>query len=145
MIVLLPTSDIQTISIIPRTVSFYFASDYRTRVESDNGILESLLCVNSVLEIVDDLSITITRDGNGDSETITDATVLGNGNFTDIAFSSTILSDGDYYFLELTKAGNLMYRDKVYATSQTDFTVKHKQAQNNYTQYNTIDDNTYIV
>jgi len=145
MKVLLPTSSEQTISIIPREVGLYFGGDYQERVEINNGITESLSCLQDVLDGTNDVDVTITKDGEKISETISVVNVVENGNFVDVTFASTILEEGFGYFLELTSNGGLLYRDKIYVTSQTDFTIKHKQPQNNYTEYNTVDDNTYIV
>lgn len=145
MKVLLPTSSEQTISIIPREVGLYFGSDYTERVVTDNGSTESLSCLQDILDGVNDVDVTITKDGEKISETISIVNVVENGNFVDVTFASTILEEGFGYFLELTSNGGLLYRDKIYVTSQTDFTIKHKQPQNNYTEYNKVDDNTYIV
>jgi hypothetical protein len=145
MKVLLPTSSEQTISIIPREVGLYFGSDYQERVETNNGSAEGLSCLQDVLDGVNDVDVTITKDGEKVSETISVVNVVENGNFVDVTFASTILEEGFGYFLELTSNGGLLYRDKIYVTSQSDFTIKHKQPQNNYTEYNAVDDNTYIV
>lgn len=145
MKVLLPTSSEQTISIIPRKVGLYFGSDYQERVVADNGDAESLACLSDIFDATNDVDVTITKDGDKSSETISVVNVVENGNFVDVTFASTILEEGFGYFLELTSNGGLLYRDKVYVTAQSDFTIKHKQPQNNYTQYNVVDDNTYIV
>lgn len=145
MKVLLPTSSEQTISIVPREVGLYFGSDYQERVVVDNGSTESISCLEGIFDNTNDVDVTITKDGEKVSETISVVRVTENGNFVDVTFASTILEEGFSYFLEITSNGGLLYRDKVYVTAQSDFTIKHKQPQNNYTQYNTVDDNTYIV
>ena len=48
-------------------------------------------------------------------------------------------------FLKYLEVFFKSFRDKIYVTAKTDFTVKHKQTQENYTEYNTVDDNTYII
>ena len=115
MKVLLPSTDEQTISVIPRSTS------------------------------TDNVTIVITKDGEKTSETISDVIPFINGNFVELSFSSTIYEEGCSYFIECSQNGNLYYRDKIYTTSQTDFTIKHEQSQNNYTEYNIVDDNTYII
>ncbi len=148
MKVLLPISSEQTITIIPRSmVSLYSFTDYENRVNADSGnmIVESVCLGNSFGGEFNSISATITKDGEGVSETISPLTLSDNGNFTDVTFASTILEEGFGYFLEIKNSGALFYRDKIYVTSQSDFKIKHKQPQNNYTEYNSVDDNTYIV
>lgn len=96
-------------------------------------------------EVFSGIQMVVTKDGEGVSETLVGLTATSNGNFIDVTFTSTILKEGHSYFFELSESGSLIYRDKLYVTSQTDFTIKHKQPQNNYTEYNVVDDNTYIV
>jgi len=117
MIILQPNTSNQTISIMPRMVL----------VGSGSVVLK------------------IRRDGDGLSESITPLDVSSNGNFTDLSISSTILSEGSTYFIEVTLDGALAYRDKVYATSQNDYSIKHVVSQTNYTPYSSTDDNTYII
>lgn len=117
MIILLPNTSIQTISIMPRKV---------------------LVGGTSVI-------LSIRRDGDGLSENITPSAIVSNGNFTDLSISSTVLSEGSTYFIEITIGGLLAYRDKVYSTTQNDYKVKHIVSQSEYTAYSATDDNTYIV
>ena len=122
MIILLPNTSIQTISIMPR---------------------KALVGGVSVV-------FRIRRDGDGLSENITPSAIVSNGNFTDLIFlnhsiSSTILSEGSTYFIEVTIGGLLAYRDKAYSTAQNDYKVKHIVSQSDYTAYSATDDNTYIV
>ena len=91
------------------------------------------------------VDVFIRLDGEGTSETINAVSITNNGNFVDLTFSCSILKEGETYTMELTNSGELIYRDKIYATDKTDFTIKHKQAQDNYTEYDSVDDNTYII
>ena len=116
MKVLLPITTEQTISIIPRNL------------DVSGGAID----------------IEITKDGEKIAEQLI-AVPVENGNHVDVSFSSTILEEGYSYFVEMTYAGELYYRDKFYITNQTDFTAKHKQSQNKYKEYNVLDDNTYII
>lgn len=118
MIILQPNTSTQTISIMPRM---------------------ALVNGGSIV-------LSIRRDGDGLSESISPLDVSSNGNFTDLDISSTILSEGSTYFIEVTLDGALAYRDKVYATSQNDYSVKHIISQDRYTQpTGEINDNTYII
>lgn len=116
MKVLLPNTNSQTISIIPRNITS-----------------------------TDVVTINLSKDGEKTSETISDVVPVINGNFVELSFASTIYKEGHSYFVECYQGANLYYRDKIYVTAKTDFTVKHKQTQENYTEYNTVDDNTYII
>ena len=145
MKVLLPITSEQTISIIPRNIDVYYDSDYSQRISKDNGIVESLSCIEDVIAILNGIEMTIIKDGEKITEILSNLLISTNGNYVDVTFSSSILEEGFGYFIELKKADNLYYRDKFFVTAQTDFTVKHKQSQENYTEYNTIDDNTYII
>ena len=118
MIILQPITTSQTIFIIPRID----------------------LTISTVL------SIKLRRDGDAKSETITNAVVGIDSNFTTLQFSSAILSEGSTYFVEIESDGSLAYRDKIFCTSQNDYTIKHNISQSNYTQsVKEVTDNTYII
>ena len=141
MIILLPNASQQTINILPR--------------------------VNSIDSTI---VMTIRRDGDGVSETITNAIVSRYGEFIQMRFSSTILQEDSTYYLEITRSGNLWYRDKIYSTQQQinkdlvsrviatsgeiefsdcfdgDLDDKHVIGNNTiYKSYDKVDDNTYII
>lgn len=145
MKVLLPITSEQIISIISRKGNTYFTLDFSERVTNDKGTVENSKCVADVLITLNNIDAYITKDGEKIEEILTGLKAVSNGNYLDVYFTSTILEEGHSYFVEITQNGNLYYRDKFYATSKTDFTIKHKQSQENYTEYNTIDDNTYII
>ena len=117
MIILQPNTSNQTISIMPRV-------DLSTAIT---------------------VSIRLRRDVDGLSESITSPAITSNGNFTDLDISSTILSEGSTYFMEIEADDNLAYRDKIFCTSQNDYSIKHVVSQTNYTPYSSTDDNTYII
>lgn len=96
----------------------------------------------------DDISLVITEDGTGISESFTDlvaevASDVSNYVTIDIAF--TILKEGYGYYLEFKKGGVLWFRDKAYATSQSNKTVKHTLNTNYYEQYEDGESNDYII
>lgn len=117
MIILLPNTSEQTITIMPRRS----------------------------LSLSDSVVLNIRRDGDGLSEDIVPTSIVSNEDFTDLSISSNILTEGSTYFIEITVNGNLAYRDKVYSTSQNDYTIKHKVSQTKYQTYSSLDDNTYII
>ena len=116
------------------------------------------------------IRMTLRRDGDGVTEVITDITSSVTDNFIELGFSSTILEEDSTYYLEITKSGNLWYRDKVYSTFQQyekdfvhrikgddgkfesstcfdgDLDEKHKIGNGElYKTYDSVDDNTYII
>jgi hypothetical protein len=96
-------------------------------------------------EVTTTVTATVRKDGYGQEEVITDLVVTAESYYSTIDVSLSFLEEGETYYIEFTHEGKLWYRDKIYATSQTDYKVKHKQSQNNYEQYNELDDNTYII
>lgn len=117
MIRLLPNTDPQTLSIIPR--EYIEASD---------------------------LELVIKEDGTKKNETLSDLTSVVNGNFLDIECTFSILTDENSYSIELKQAEVLLYRDKIYCTSQTDDTVSHTLNQGDYQQFDSeTEEQQYII
>ena len=117
MIRLLPNTNSQTLSIIPR--SYTAASD---------------------------LTLKIVEDGTKKNETLTDLTSTVNGNFLDIPCTFSILSDDSVYSIEVKQDSTLLYRDKVYVTSKTDTTVSHTLNTGQYNNYDAeTDEKQYMI
>lgn len=121
MILLLPNTQTQTISILPR--SLYSSAT---------------------------LSLNIRRDGDGVEETITSLTAINTpSDYVEISFASTILTEDSTYYIEITADGGLWYRDKIYSTSQTKQDIKTEKHEilngTLYKEYSKFDDNTYII
>lgn len=95
--------------------------------------------------VVDQKDAIIRKDGQGNSQTLTGVTVTAREYYMDVDITSNILQEGETYTMEITSGGDLWYRDKIYVTSQNDYTVKHELAQPSYTEYSDVDDNTYII
>lgn len=106
MIRLLPNTNSQTLSIIPRA---YTAAS--------------------------DLTLKIVEDGTKKNETLTSLTSTVNGNFLDIPCTFSILSEESTYSIEVKQGSTLLYRDKVYVTSKTDTTVSHTLNTSQYNNY----------
>ena len=150
MKILKPISTSQTILIQPRTTNddSYGLQDYKDRVSSDSGIFIDSVCsdaLDSDLKQEAGISVYIRKDGEGIAEVVNSDSAILVGNFFELSFSSTILAEGETYSFKVLSGNNIIYKDKIYVTDKTNFTVKHKQAQDNYTTYNQIDDNTYII
>lgn len=106
MIVLQPITTAQTISIVPR------------QYVEDN-----------------DLQLVITQDGTKKSQTLTGLTSTIVGNYINISITSNILTEGKLYAVELTQGSTLLFRDKIYCTSQTDKDVAHTLNTDKYDQH----------
>tara|TARA_R110000787_G_scaffold68995_4_gene153958 strand:+ start:200 stop:634 length:435 start_codon:yes stop_codon:yes gene_type:complete len=144
MLILEPTAGDKTITIAPRS-SYY--NTFEARVVGDAGGFEYSDCIT--LFSSRNYSIRLRRDGDGVEETLTGVYVTGVTNYTQIRFLPTILQEDSTYYIEITNEGNLFYRDKVYATSQTPSEIsvsKHEIGNGTiYKPYSEVDDNTYII
>tara|TARA_R110001632_G_scaffold11038_1_gene40225 strand:+ start:2402 stop:2836 length:435 start_codon:yes stop_codon:yes gene_type:complete len=144
MLILQPTAGEKTITIAPR--SEYYNS-VEARALNDGGIFENSNCFS--LFSGKNHSITLRRDGDGKEEIITGVYVSGITNFTQIKFSPTILQEDSTYYIEIINDGKLLYRDKIYVTSQTSSQMlveKHSIGNNTiYKPFSESDDNTYII
>jgi len=103
MIRLLPNTDPQTISIIPRRYI-----------------------------VADDISIAIIEDGTRRKQAVYDLTSELNGSFLDIDCAFNILSEETTYSMEVRQGEILLYRGKIYCTSQVDETIPHTLNLNEY-------------
>jgi hypothetical protein len=117
MIRLLPNTDPQILSIIPR--EYIEASD---------------------------LELVIKEDGTKKNETLSELTSVINGNFLDIECTFSILTDESSYSIEIKQGSTLLYRDKIYCTSQIDDTISHTLNTGDYEQYDSeTEEQQYII
>lgn len=117
MIRLLPNTNAQTVSIIPR--EYTEASD---------------------------LELVIREDGTRKLETLTALTSAINGNFLDIDCAFSVLSEDSTYSIEIKQGDTLLYRDKVYCTSKTDTTISHTLNTDGYNQHDSeTEEQQYII
>ena len=82
-----------------------------------------------------DLTLVIKEDGTGKTETLTNLTSTIDGNYISIPCTFSILSEGSLYFMELKQGSSLLFRDKVYVTSQTDRKQKQTINSGKYTEH----------
>lgn len=100
------------------------------------SIPQSLSIVPRDYSLVNGASLTINEDGTKKSETvILSAVESADGNYIVITFSSTILTEGRLYFIEIKNGTTLVYRDKVYCTTQTDKNVRHTLNSGQYEEH----------
>tara|TARA_B100001250_G_scaffold354820_1_gene328905 strand:- start:2701 stop:3066 length:366 start_codon:yes stop_codon:yes gene_type:complete len=120
MTTLLPNTNAQIISIIPR--SYVVASD---------------------------LTLKIIEDGTKKNQSLTGLTsaLSSNGNFLNISCTFSILAEDGNYSFEIKQGTTLLYRGKAYATSQVDYTTSHTLNSGKYNEYVGGDTNEqkYIV
>tara|TARA_X000000368_G_C23052170_1_gene721972 strand:+ start:493 stop:858 length:366 start_codon:yes stop_codon:yes gene_type:complete len=120
MIRLSPTTNAQSVSIIPRAYT-----------------------------VAANLSMVIVQDGTRETQTINNITssLSTNGNFLQMSIAFSILTAETSYSFELKQGATLLYRGKAYCTSQTDNTTDHTLNSNKYNQYvgTDTDDQKYII
>mgnify|MGYP003673437640 FL=1 len=121
MKVLLPTQDLQTITIIPRAEGYEISSD----VPSGDAVLS------------------IREDGSGQEELVTDLIIYKVKNFSELTFSSKILKKDRVYSFELKTSEYTLYRGKIYCTDSFDGD-KYEMSKEDYKQ-NSASDNKYTL
>tara|TARA_R110000751_G_scaffold149050_1_gene253937 strand:- start:204 stop:638 length:435 start_codon:yes stop_codon:yes gene_type:complete len=144
MLILEPTLGQKTITIAPRKA---YVNTFKARVLSDGGVFEISDCFNLFIGV--EYSLKIRRDGDGVEETLSNLYISGTSNYTQVKFEPTIFQEDSTYYIEMTKDSELLYRDKIYVTSQNAterLTNKHEIGNGTlYKTYNPVDDNTYII
>ena len=133
----------QSIVVIPRQY-VYSAEDldlYFERVILDDGTLEAELCVQSAVNNLDGVTLYLTDENTNTTATINPTIEEANGFMTLTATFSLV--NNRFYGLRLFYDGNLIYRDRVFVTSQTDY-EKFTVNQNVYTE-ETSYNNEYII
>jgi hypothetical protein len=133
----------QTITIIPR--QFVYSQEdldlYFERVLLDDGTLEGTACVVSALNDLDGVSLYITDESTNTTAEINPTIEEANG-FMYLT-STFSLVDGRFYGMKLIYDGNLIYRDRIYVTSQTEYD-KFTVNSGVYTEETTYN-NEYII
>ena len=72
-----------------------------------------------------DISLTITEDGSGKSESFTDVSVFENGDYITVSQAFSILRENYMYYIEIKNEDENWWRGKARCTSQTDTKQKH--------------------
>jgi len=119
MTTLLPNTNAQTISIIPR--SYIVASN---------------------------LTLKIVEDGTKKNQTLSNITsaLSSNGNFLNMSCTFSILAEDGNYSFEIKQGSTLIYRGKAYATSQVNYTTSHTLNQSKYDEFDSeTTEQQYIV
>ena len=117
MIKVLPTTDSQNIDFIPR--AFTVASD---------------------------ITLVVVEDGTRKTQTLSNLTSSRQGNFLRLSCAFTILTAENIYSIEVKQGSTLLYRDKLYCTSQTSTTAPHTLNANKYDEFDgDTDTQKYII
>ena len=121
MHILKPISTTQEIQIIPR--DYVFSSEdldlYFERVLLDGGTLEAESCVQSALNGLDGILILLTNESTNTTATTNPTITESNGYMTLSAEFS--LSEGVFYGMKIFDGSTLIYRGRVFVTSQTEY------------------------
>ena len=117
MIKVLPTTDSQNIDFIPR-----------------------------VFTVASDITLVVVEDGTRKTQTLSNLTSSRQGNFLRLSCAFTILTAENIYSIEVKQGSTLLYRDKLYCTSQTSTTTPHTLNSGKYNEFDG-DNNTqkYII
>lgn len=133
----------QTITIIPR--EFVYSSEdldlYFERVLLDSGTLEGAVCVQAEVNDLDGVTLLLIDESTNTTATINPTIEEANG-FMHLTATFSLVNNR-FYGLKVIYDGALIYRDRVFVTSQTDydkFTV-NAGAYTEETSY----DNEYII
>jgi len=94
----------------------------------------------------EDISLVVTEDGTRKTQTISSVPYAVSGNFLRLQCTFTILTNENLYSIEVKQGNNLLYRDKLYCTSQTSTTTPHTLNSGKYNEFDG-DNNTqkYII
>lgn len=137
MIKLLPTTSEQTISFIPRdytvdnevTSLLSILKARSSNFENETGSTTILQAISGSA-----ISMVIVEDGTRNTQTISNVPLALSGNFINATVSITILTAENTYSFEIKNDEVLLYRDKIYCTSQTSTTVSHTLNTDKYTE-----------
>jgi len=143
MHILQPVGTSQTITIIPR--DYVFSSEdldlYFERVLLDGGTLEAQSCVRQDLSDLDGVNLYLTNENTNTTATINPSITESQG-YMSLSAEFSLVS-GTFYSMKVFKGSNLIYRDRVFVTSQTEYD-KFTVNQNVYTEEQSYN-NEFIV
>ena len=143
MHILKPIATEQSITIVPR--SYVYSSEeldlYFERVALDGGILESGSCVQAALNVLDGLTIYLTNEDTNTTATIS-PTVTESAGYMSLAYTYDV-DEATFYVIKVVLGSQVIYRGRVYCTSQTDL-KQYTVNENEYVTENSYD-NEFIV
>ena len=143
MHILNTNSSLQTITIVPR--EYVFSSEdldlYFERVVLDGGTVEGATCCQDKIEDLDGVLVYLTNEQTNTTATINPKITEADGYmYLESVYS---VSEGTFYNIRVEYDSQIIYRGKVYCTSQTNY-QKYTVNQGQYVTENTHD-NSFIV
>jgi len=133
----------QTITIIPR--EFVYSQEdlelYFERVLLDDGTLEGSACVVSEINDLDGVTLYLIDESTNTTQEINPTIEEANG-FMHLTAVFTLV-DSRFYGMKVIYDGNLIYRDRVFVTAQTEYD-KYTVNAGVYTEQQTMS-NEYII
>lgn len=138
MIRLLPTTEVQTISIIPRVPR---EAELIGWDSEENWNLSEMVWNQEFGSV----TLRITEDGTGISEDILTASFVENGNYYDVTFASTILKNKSTYYVEVFNGANNWYRDVGIVKDLINKNTDYSMNRDLYKEYGSNDEQEYIV
>jgi len=134
----------QTITIIPR--EFVYSQEdldfYFERVLLDDGTLEAENCVRIALNDLDGVTLLLTDESTNTTAEINPTIEEANG-FMYLTSTFTLV-DSRFYGMKVVYDGNLIYRDRVFVTSQTEYD-KYTVNAGVYTEETTYNNEFIII
>lgn len=94
--------------------------------------------------VLDTILLNIVEEGTNLKDTDIVCTASLSGNYINVSFNTSIFKEDCFYTINITKNGNLWFRDKVYVATQLDKTKTYTLNENKY-QENTNSDTEYIT
>jgi hypothetical protein len=82
-----------------------------------------------------DYKVTLTEDGTGKTETLTNVSADQDGNYMVFTVTFTILTNNSVYNIEVERDNKIKFRGKIYCTDRSDKKTKESLNTNKYTQY----------
>lgn len=138
MIRLLPTTEVQTISIIPRVPR---EAELIGWDSEENWNLSEMVWNQEFGSV----TLRITEDGTGISEDILTASFVENGNYYDVTFASTILKNKSTYYVEVFNGATNWYRDVGIVKDLINKNTDYSMNRDLYKEYGSNDEQEYIV
>ena len=134
----------QTITIIPR--EFVYSQEdldlYFERVLLDDGTLEGESCVESALNDLDGVTLYLIDESTNTTAEINPTIEEANG-FMYLTATFTLVNNR-FYGMKVVYDGKLIYRDRVFVTSQTEYD-KFTVNAGVYTEQTTYDNDFIII
>lgn len=111
----------QTITIIPR--EFVYSQEdldlYFERVLLDDGSLEGITCTENALNDLDGVTLYLIDESTNTTTEINPTIEEANG-FMHLTATFTLVNNR-FYGMKVVYDGNLIYRDRIFVTSQTEY------------------------